>query len=191
MWLENFAQTYGVRFYIDENLWRTTGIEYANLRRGIVWCHRNQRWGTLLRIAEGTWPYMYRTGLFAELDGVLDMALSSAATLDDRRARGWILVQMGLVALLRGKEEVAVSRSFHEAEEIAIYYQDYPSLSEIWNAQADILTRAGRHDEAAELARKIMETASAGDHPGGMFLGAYSLALIAATGTTRRRRRTG
>jgi len=132
--------------------------EYPNLLKAIRWCREHKRWEMLLQLVERTWAFPYLSGLFGELQEILEAGIQASKALQDDRREGQFLHQFGRFLGIQGRHEEALEY-LDKAEAIAQRYKDDLELGRVGNVRSDILAKQGYLLEAEQVAASMLERA--------------------------------
>jgi tetratricopeptide (TPR) repeat protein len=133
-------------------------IEYPNLLKAIRWCREQRRWEMLLQLVARTWAFPYLSGLFGELQEILESGIQASKALRDDRREGQFLRQFGRFLWIQGRHEKAL-QYLDKAEAIAQIYQDDLELGRVGNVRSDILAKQGYLLETEQVAASMLERA--------------------------------
>jgi hypothetical protein len=145
-WLVAIASNFGAKLSLNMGQFELVRIEYPNLLSGVRWCYDQQRWSTLLDIAEGTWYCAHITSLFNEFREILEYAITAAQQINDLNREGFFSYWLGWLAPLQGNAEEGRMCLLH-AEEIALQMNNYRLLADIYYARANALPGDGEQLE--------------------------------------------
>ncbi|MBN1936230.1 MAG: AAA family ATPase [Anaerolineae bacterium] len=132
-WLVQFIQTDDPASDWKSEYLQMLDLEYPNLVSGIHWCRTQARWDTLFRLARGTWDYPYLSGLFSEMEEILNVSMLAAQHTWDEQRAGQVEFELGKLARLRMQYDKA-EKHFKRAEEIARKYGDHAVLGKAWSS---------------------------------------------------------
>jgi len=172
-WLTNFAQNNGLDLELRVEHLEEFGIEYPNLLIAIRWCRDNQRWGTLYKLAEGTWAYPYLLGMFQDLDEILDAAKEDAEATNDEQKTGRIELQYGRLANIRHFTSSSVLKYIDIAEDIASRFKRYDDLGEALATRLSVLIYSQKFLEAEKVLKSFQQIAEDSENPHLKYLCAY------------------
>lgn len=170
-WLADFAQSVGRQAdRSGEKLWETRQ-EIPTLRAAIYWCRDNKYHKELLKLCDGTWPYLYLVGLLNDLDETLRIWLDVARTEKSELAEGLALLQMGRLSHLREQNTAAIEY-FDQTEPILERHEMYTELAEAWATRCQIHVDQKMYADALAQAQRIRDL--------GLRLKASTILLLAA-----------
>jgi tetratricopeptide (TPR) repeat protein len=132
--------------------------EYPNLLKAIRWCREHRRWEILSQLVARVWAFPYLSGLFGELQEILEAGIQASKVLPDDRHEGQFLRQFGRFLWIQGHHEKALEY-LDKAEAIAQRYTDDLELGRIGNVRSDILAKQGYLLEAEQVAASMLERA--------------------------------
>lgn len=158
-WLLNYIQsTDTILAELEAEKAQKVRLEYPNLLNAIRWCREHKRWEILLQLVERTWSFPYLSGLFGELQEILEAGIQASKALQDDRREGQFLRQFGRFLWVQGRYEKALEY-LDEAEAIAQRYKDDLELGRAGNVRSDILAKQGYLLEAEQVAAAMLERA--------------------------------
>ncbi len=109
-------------------------------------------------LVAGVWAFPYLSGLFGELQEILEAGIQASKVLPDDRHEGQFLRQFGRFLWIQGHHEKALEY-LDKAEAIAQRYTDDLELGRIGNVRSDILAKQGYLLEAERVAASMLERA--------------------------------
>ncbi len=156
-WLLNYVQiTDPILVELEAEKAQKIRLEYPNLLKAIRWCREHERGEMLLQLVERTWAFPYLSGLFGELQEILEAGIQSSKALQDDRYEGQFLRQCGRFLWVQGRHEKALEY-LEKAEAIAQRYKDDLELGRVDNVRSNILVRQGYLLEAKVVAESMLE----------------------------------
>jgi tetratricopeptide (TPR) repeat protein len=156
-WLLKYTQSFGIPLAeLEAERTQKIGLEYPNLLSAIRWCREHERWEMLLELIEGTWFYPYLSGLFSELQEILEATVQATNILQNERRKGRFMRQFGRLYWVQGQYEKALEY-LKNAEDIALKFGDNLELGRVYNIRSDILSVQGHLHEAEQTAKTMLK----------------------------------
>lgn len=155
-WLLEFSRHYRIDLQFHTERAPTGDSEYRHLLTAIRWSHQHERWEILLQLVEGTWFPPFLEGLFSELREMLEAAIQASKVLHNEQHEGQFLRRLGTLFYLQGQYKKALAEGLEKAEEIALRYENYTELGQVYDILSHILADQGSLLKAEQLAERML-----------------------------------
>ena len=150
-------------------------IEYVNIHATMRLCITPSFFKDCLRLAIGSWNYPYITGLYRELEEILQITQQAVTSETDAETFVEVEIEIAKLASAQGRFQDVINHLI-VAEKSALERNDAVQLDSIWSTYAYALYRQGRLQEAEEIALRAFNY-----NPDNLYLrytGAYRLSAI-------------